>query len=209
MAHFNANFAFKLSQLCDCEKEVKFDWCNDFTIFSTFCLAYLCLYWCFFFFEAAVKFAFLIFCLCLYSAMSNAVWPDRVIFWTLGNFLKPLATILLPNSLTFLGNFCKGVKINHFYSEIIFGQLLDIWQFFSGHTVHVAHHLVEARLRKNLISLTTSNKRTSKKKFRIKPTRSTKECKKSTKFNSNSAKTDCCGISLKNVISDKMTKSEA
>ena len=42
-------------------------------------------------------------------------------FWTLGNFLKPLATINLPKSPTFLGIFCKGVKISHFSSEIIFG----------------------------------------------------------------------------------------
>ena len=39
-------------------------------------------------------------------------------------FLKTLATINLPKSLTFLGNFCKDVKINHFSSEICFGQLL-------------------------------------------------------------------------------------
>ena len=45
-------------------------------------------------------------------------------FWTLGNLLKPLATINLPKSPTFLGNFCKGVKIHHISSEIIFGQLL-------------------------------------------------------------------------------------
>ena len=32
-------------------------------------------------------------------------------FWTLGNFLKPLATKNLPKSPTFLGIFCKGVKI--------------------------------------------------------------------------------------------------
>ena len=49
--------------------------------------------------------------------------------------LKPLAAINLHKSLTFLGNFCKGVKIYHFSSEIIFGQLLkDIWRFLSGHT---------------------------------------------------------------------------
>ena len=42
----------------------------------------------------------------------------------LGNFLKPLATINLPKAPTFLRNFCKGVKIYHFSSEIIFGQLL-------------------------------------------------------------------------------------
>ena len=54
----------------------------------------------------------------------SAVWPDWAIYWTLGKFLKPLATTNLPKSPTFLGNFCKGVKSNHFSSEIIFGQLL-------------------------------------------------------------------------------------
>ena len=49
-----------------------------------------------------------------------AVLPDLAIFWTLGNFLKPLAQINLPKSPTFLGKFCKGVKIFHFSSEIIF-----------------------------------------------------------------------------------------
>ena len=52
------------------------------------------------------------------------VWPDWAIYWTLGNFLKPLATIKLPKSSTFLGNFCKGVTIFNFSIEIIFGQLL-------------------------------------------------------------------------------------
>ena len=47
------------------------------------------------------------------------VWPDWAIFCTLGNFLN------LPKSLTFLGNFCKGVKIYQFFSEIIFEQLLQ------------------------------------------------------------------------------------
>ena len=46
------------------------------------------------------------------------------IYWTLGNFLKPLATIDLPKSHTVLGNFCVGAKIFNFSSEIIFGQLL-------------------------------------------------------------------------------------
>ena len=52
------------------------------------------------------------------------VWPDWAIYWTLRNFLKPLATFNLPKSTTFLGIFCKGVKIDHFSSETIFGQLL-------------------------------------------------------------------------------------
>ena len=36
--------------------------------------------------------------------VSWAVWPDRAIYWILGNFLKPLATIKVPKSSTFLGN---------------------------------------------------------------------------------------------------------
>ena len=41
-----------------------------------------------------------------------------------GQLFKPLATINLPKSLTFLGNFYKGVKIYHISGEIILGQLL-------------------------------------------------------------------------------------
>ena len=33
----------------------------------------------------------------------------------------------MPKSSTFLGNFCKGVKIYHYSNEIIFRQLL--WKF--------------------------------------------------------------------------------
>ena len=54
----------------------------------------------------------------------DPVWPDLSIYWTLGNFIKPLATINLPKSPTFLGNFCEGVKNLSFSSEISFGQLL-------------------------------------------------------------------------------------
>ena len=46
-----------------------------------------------------------------------------------GQLLKPFATINFPQSPTFLGNYCKGVKIYHFWATII-----DIWRFFSGHT---------------------------------------------------------------------------
>ena len=56
--------------------------------------------------------------------IKRAMWPDWVIYWTLGNFLKPLPTIILPKSPTFLGNCCKGFKIYPFSCEIIFGQLL-------------------------------------------------------------------------------------
>ena len=45
-------------------------------------------------------------------------------FLHFGQLLKPLTAINLSKSLTFLGNFCKGVKFYYFASEIIFGQLL-------------------------------------------------------------------------------------
>ena len=61
---------------------------------------------------------------------SRAVWPDWAIYWTLGNFLKPLATINLPKSLSFLANFCKGVKIYHFSKGNFYRHLV----IFSGHT---------------------------------------------------------------------------
>ena len=37
------------------------------------------------------------------------MWPDWAIYWTLGFFSKPLATINLPQSPT-IDNFCKGVQ---------------------------------------------------------------------------------------------------
>ena len=57
---------------------------------------------------------------------SNALELSSVtrLGYLLGNFSKHLATINLLKSSTFLVNFCKGVKIIHFSSEIIFGQLL-------------------------------------------------------------------------------------
>ena len=54
----------------------------------------------------------------------SQVRPDWAIYWTLGNFSKPLAAISLPKSTTLLGNFCKGVKTLIFSCEIIFRQLL-------------------------------------------------------------------------------------
>ena len=53
------------------------------------------------------------------------VWPDWAIYWTLGNFLKRLATINLPKPPAFLGIFCKSVKIYLCSSVINFGQLLQ------------------------------------------------------------------------------------
>ena len=69
---------------------------------------------------------------------TSAVWPDWAIYRNLGNFSKPLATINLPKS-TFLGNFCKGVKIFNFSSEIIFGQLLKTFGNFLLVTLYIRH----------------------------------------------------------------------
>ena len=63
----------------------------------------------------------------------EAVWPDWAIYWTLGHFSKPAATISLQKSPTFLFSLYKGLKIFNFSSEIIFGQLfMNIWQLFTG-----------------------------------------------------------------------------
>ena len=67
------------------------------------------------------------------------MWPDFAINWTLGKFLKPLATINLPNLLPFLGNSCKGVNIYHFSSEIIFGQILQTFGDFYLVTLLLMH----------------------------------------------------------------------
>ena len=45
-----------------------------------------------------------------YTSQRWPVWPDLATYWTLGNFLKAVATITLPKSPTFLGNFSKIVK---------------------------------------------------------------------------------------------------
>ena len=86
------------------------------------------------------------------------MWPDWAIYWTLGNILKPLATINLPKSSSFLGNFCKGLKyiiflvksyLSNFYRHLI----IFIWSHWpqgqfgsSSHytnelpTITITHH---------------------------------------------------------------------
>ena len=44
-------------------------------------------------------------CDCLKPKHLWSVWPDWAIYWTLGHFSKPFATIYLPKSPTFLGYF--------------------------------------------------------------------------------------------------------
>ena len=61
------------------------------------------------------------------KVVSCPVWLDWAINWTLGNFLKPLATINMP---TFLGKFFNGDIIYHFFSEIFIRQLLKTFCYF-------------------------------------------------------------------------------
>ena len=61
-------------------------------------------------------------------------------FYTLSNFLKHVAKIILFESPTFLGNFCKGVKIFHFSSEIIFGHLLQTFGNFLLVTLFISYY---------------------------------------------------------------------
>ena len=50
----------------------------------------------------------------------------------------------MPKSPTFLGNFCKGVKIFNFSSEINFGQLLQTFGDFYLVTLRADHKLAES-----------------------------------------------------------------
>ena len=51
-----------------------------------------------------------------------AVWPDWVNYCTLGNFSKPMATIILPKLPTLLGNFLKMTKSFMFPVESFLGN---------------------------------------------------------------------------------------
>ena len=51
-----------------------------------------------------------------------------------GPLFKALGNNSFAKSPTFLGNFCKGVRIYHFSSEIIFGQPLKTFGNLFGHT---------------------------------------------------------------------------
>ena len=72
------------------------------------------------------------------------MWPYWVIYCTLGNFLKPVATIISPKSPTFIGNFCKGGKIFQFFTEIIYqATFIDIWRFLlvTMHSINLTLHV--------------------------------------------------------------------
>ena len=66
--------------------------------------------------------------------MRISMWPDWTIYWTLGNFLKPLATIILPKSNTFLGKFLKVSKSIIFLVKSFLGNFYRHLAIFYGHT---------------------------------------------------------------------------
>ena len=68
----------------------------------------------------------------LIGCCTGAVRPDWAIYWTLGNFLKPLATIIVPKSSTFLGNFVRVSKSIIFLLKSFLGNFNG--GFLSGHT---------------------------------------------------------------------------
>ena len=65
-------------------------------------------------------------------------------FLQFGQLFNYLATIDLPKSPTFLGNFCKGDKIIHFSNEIIFGQLLQTFGDFYMVALNAMASLINA-----------------------------------------------------------------
>ena len=62
------------------------------------------------------------------------MWPDLAIYWTFGNFLKPLAKINLPKCPKFLGNFVKALKCIIFLVKSFLGNFYRLLAIFSGHT---------------------------------------------------------------------------
>ena len=63
------------------------------------------------------------------------------IYCTMGNFSKPLATIILPKSPTFLGNLCKDIKAFFFPVKSFLGKFYRHWAtFFWSHCTPVRCH---------------------------------------------------------------------
>ena len=75
---------------------------------------------------------------------SLPVWRDWAIYWTLGNFLKPLATINLPKSPTFLGNFFIKVSkaINFLVKSFLDNFYRHLATFFWSHWSLLSFSLV-------------------------------------------------------------------
>ena len=79
------------------------------------------------------------------------VWLDWAIYCTLGNFSKPVATIILPKLPTFIGNSCKGVKsfiflvksfLGNFYRHLstFYWSCCQCDQMLESKFTHIFHH---------------------------------------------------------------------
>ena len=77
---------------------------------------------------------------CIGRALKTG-WPYLAIYWTLGNFLKPLATINFPKSPTFLCNFSSEIILGNFYRHL---------PIFSGHTDYKTSDVLPTNLAKLL-----------------------------------------------------------
>ena len=69
-----------------------------------------------------------------------------------GQLLKPLATIILPKSPTFLDNICKLVKIYHFLDKSFLGNFYRHLVIFYGHTGSLTHSSPSIKYCCNLVS---------------------------------------------------------
>ena len=71
------------------------------------------------------------------------MWPDWAIYLTLVNFSKPLSTINLPKSATFLDNFCKCVKIFNYLMTPFLGNFYrHLVTFFWSHWAWYPENIV-------------------------------------------------------------------
>ena len=90
------------------------------------------------------------------------VWPDWAIYWTLATFQSVWQQLLFP---TFLGNFCKGVQICNFSSDIISEQGImckkETQTFFLCHHHHHRLQIIafEARVERGEKNLIDKGKR--------------------------------------------------
>ena len=75
-----------------------------------------------------------------FPSSPHSMWPDWAICCTLGNFLKPWATNILPKLPTFFVNFCNGVKIFNFLLKSILGNFYrHLANFYWSHWSHLKH----------------------------------------------------------------------
>ena len=70
--------------------------------------------------------------------ISISVWPHCAIFALWVIIQSRWQQLFDPNQPTLLGNFCKGVKVIYFSSEIILGNFYRLWRFLSGHNPKLA-----------------------------------------------------------------------